>query len=389
MCTGARTQFHSVLRQARGGLGQPCCPPWHRGRPGARPHGHPRPCGPARARGVGRGRCGRHQGVDGGGASRRQPPVPLPGRWRCWPPVLRGLLPPSPRPSPPAGKPPSAYLHWVSAPHPPGQAQPSTTAKTTENRSQRGTVMRSRGAGVPGQGPRWSRSRRPAGQGAEGALAGGGTPEAEPLPPAGTEGPFVPPSPGGAERGTGGTAPGRGMGLARRCGGPERRPKGRSASPGAAVSDRGLTPGANASPAERSNGGTCCCSRHDRWTRAPLLPVKVNLAREGRGGRRAASHGRASLPSQCHRCLSPGSGGHGGVGIWPGVRAINCDSTTLPTDAAKPPGFSSSLMEGRATRVLSYWSQSPAPAWIPFLRSTASPGPKPKSSAVIPAAFWV
>lgn len=175
-----------------------------------------------------------------------------------------GLLPPSPRPPPPAGKPPSAYLHWVSAPHPPGQEQPSTTAKITENRSQRGSRY-----AVPGRG-RVAGPRRAGGGGRP--RREGAPPEAEPFTssrPGGHRGAFCsPPSsspcspPGRREghgrRGAGGTAPGGGKGQAggRRPGlqrggpGRERGPKGRNARP-----SRGAFSGCGQKPESKPGPG--------------------------------------------------------------------------------------------------------------------------------------
>lgn len=75
----------------------------------------PTPAGLMAAAAAPRSRCG---SPGGGGVGRSRGP---------------GRLPPSP-----PGKPPGSYLRWVSAPHPPGQEQPWTTAKTREKRSPRG-----------------------------------------------------------------------------------------------------------------------------------------------------------------------------------------------------------------------------------------------------------
>lgn len=114
----------------------------------------------------------------------------------------------------------------------------------------------------------------------------------------------------------------------------------------------------------------------------PTLSVDPGTASPRRGesgpGGQSGEKGCQARKGIAPLSMSPSSGGHGGVGIRPGVRAMNSDSTTLPTDAAKPAGFSSSLLERRATRALTYWSQFAAPAWIPFPHSTAFPGPKTK-----------
>lgn len=205
--------------------------------------------------------------------------------------------------------------------------------------------------------------------GSAAAPAGGGAPEAEPLPagrPGGHTGTFCSPGP---ERGTDGA--GKAVWRARE------RPQREKRVPGESLS---VTAGEHREQTRarrrKVTGGPAAAAAGT--TRAPLFPVKVNLAREGRAGRRVARHGRASLPSQCHRCLSPSSGGHGGVGIWPGVRAINCDRTTLPTDAAKPPGFSSSHL---AVPV-------PSPCVDPMPALLWAKNEKAASSAVTPAAFW-
>lgn len=242
MCTSARTQFSSELWEASSGLGRPYRPPWPQAAPGpgprghhsptVRPHGRPRPAGEKRGGGAG-GDAAAAKGLMAAAPPAGSPPLPpppLPGRWRCWPPAApggSGLLPPSPRPPPPAGKPPSAYLHWVSAPHPPGQEQPSTTAKITENRSQHGAVTRSRGRGrAPGP------AAAPPGRRRREAPAGGGAPrgEAVPLQPAWRAQrdllfpPRPPPAPSpGEPRGTRAGRPREGAG-GREAAGPAARP---------------------------------------------------------------------------------------------------------------------------------------------------------------------
>lgn len=206
---------------------------------------------------------------------------------------------------------------------------------------------------LPAQGPRGSRSRCRGGPGAE-EPRWEGAPRGRAA-PGGHRGTFCSPVPLRSPEGHGRAGPGRGTGLKGGVAGP-RGPEGTNASPGSCC-QLPRTPGANASPAEESNGVTRSCCRHGRRNRAPLLPVKGNLAREGR---RAARQGRASLPLNVTESVTqqrcPRRCRHG----WPGVRAINCNKHHFPDCRRQPARVFSSLMEERAMHALTEVSQSPA-----------------------------
>lgn len=172
----------------------------------------------------------------------------------------------------------------------------------------------------------------PAGQEAEGGPGGRGRPprrsRSPPAGPEGTEGPFVRPPPrphvppregerdtGGAERAGRPRAEGRGRreggGRASSAAGPGEReaPKGETRVPREALSAAAVkNQRANLGPGEKNNRGDLVPLTGPAGLGASFSPEKVNSAGEGsgegRGGRRAARRERASLPSQCHRCLS-------------------------------------------------------------------------------------
>lgn len=160
------------------------------------------------------------------------------------------------------------------------------------------------------------------------------------------------PRPPAEPRGARAGRPGLGDGAERRRGGP-RGPEGTNASPGSCCQ----LPGANASPAEKSNGVTRSCCRHGRRNRAPLLPVKGNLAREGT---RAARQGRASLPLNVTESVTQQRCPRRCRQSWPGVRAINCNKHHFPDCRRQPARVFSSLMEERAMHALTEVSLSPA-----------------------------